>query len=118
MTSLRQIQAHGACRGVNDPNFWAVDDDVLPTTTPDPVVAATCWRCPIRVDCLEWALENEADEGEAGVWGGMTPFQRRQLKKDRSRVKCPGCGSTSVVVMYNSSELCVSCGITWSIGAR
>lgn len=33
-----------------------------------------CTRCPIQVQCLEYALE--ADE-EFGVWGGKTAAQRR-----------------------------------------
>ncbi|MBH2007970.1 WhiB family transcriptional regulator [Candidatus Saccharibacteria bacterium] len=37
-----------------------------------------CASCAIKSACLEWALEN--NEGH-GVWGGMTPTQRRELQR-------------------------------------
>jgi WhiB family redox-sensing transcriptional regulator len=33
----------------------------------------TCGSCPVRLDCLQWAVEHH----ERGVWGGMTEAQRR-----------------------------------------
>lgn len=39
-----------------------------------------CRRCPVREQCLSFALEN----GEThGVWGGMTPDQRKTLRRGR-----------------------------------
>lgn len=39
-----------------------------------------CHRCPVRAQCLEFALEtNEA----FGVWGGLTAVQRRELRMQR-----------------------------------
>jgi len=39
---------------------------------------AICARCPVRMRCLAEALDN----GETyGVWGGLTPEERRQLKR-------------------------------------
>lgn len=41
---------------------------------------AICARCPVREECLEYALEN----GERfGMWGGVSERARRQLAKDR-----------------------------------
>ena len=41
---------------------------------------ALCAGCPIRVKCLEYALEaNEVH----GVWGGLTPNERKCLKKGK-----------------------------------
>ena len=37
-----------------------------------------CRRCPVVVECLADALDNEI---EFGVWGGMTERQRRALLK-------------------------------------
>lgn len=37
---------------------------------------AVCRRCPVQVECLRTALTNN----EAGVWGGMTDRERRNLK--------------------------------------
>ena len=38
----------------------------------------TCLSCPVRAECLEYAL----DRGERfGVWGGMSERERRRLKR-------------------------------------
>lgn len=42
----------------------------------------TCRACAVRVECLEWALDNEETEG---VWGGMSARERRGLNKKRRR---------------------------------
>ena len=38
-----------------------------------------CGRCPVKLDCLAWALENNEREG---VWGGTTPKERQRLRKN------------------------------------
>ena len=38
---------------------------------------AVCRACPVRLKCLDWAVE--ANE-RAGVWGGTTPGERAQLR--------------------------------------
>lgn len=39
----------------------------------------TCQRCEVRVECLEYALDN----GERfGIWGGLSERERRKLKRD------------------------------------
>lgn len=39
---------------------------------------AACQRCPIIMDCLEYAmLARETD----GVWGGTTPMERKNLRR-------------------------------------
>lgn len=37
-----------------------------------------CRGCPVRLECLADALDNEV---EFGVWGGLTERQRRALLK-------------------------------------
>lgn len=42
---------------------------------------AVCAGCPVRVQCLEYALAN----GEkCGVWGGKSERERRRIRKERS----------------------------------
>ena len=36
-----------------------------------------CRRCPVRAECLEWALAH----GEQGIWGGTSEHERRRLRK-------------------------------------
>ena len=109
MTQLGPILRLGRCRGMLDPRFMVDDPDLKAA---DPYVQATCIRCPVNADCLAFALENEEDEGEAGVWGGTTPYQRRQLKRAQPRVYCPGCNSDAVSPTARG-EVCLSCGVSW-----
>lgn len=41
-----------------------------------------CSRCPVRVDCLDYALDVEATGVTLhGVWGGVTQYGRRRLRQ-------------------------------------
>jgi WhiB family redox-sensing transcriptional regulator len=42
---------------------------------------AVCAECPVRIDCLQYALENNT----AGIWGGLTERERRRLRKSKTR---------------------------------
>jgi WhiB family redox-sensing transcriptional regulator len=39
-----------------------------------------CATCPVRVECLEYAL---ADESLTGLWGGTTDTERRMIRRRR-----------------------------------
>lgn len=41
-----------------------------------------CARCPVRQECLDWALSAGQDYG---VWGGMSEDERRALKRRNAR---------------------------------
>jgi hypothetical protein len=45
-----------------------------------------CGPCPVRAECLELALRNEAERASWGVWGGLAPWQRNSLVAARRRV--------------------------------
>jgi WhiB family redox-sensing transcriptional regulator len=36
-----------------------------------------CFRCPVRVACLQFAV----DHGEVGIWGGTTDYERRNMRR-------------------------------------
>jgi len=41
-----------------------------------------CAACPVRAECLAWALEN----GERfGIWGGTSYLERRRLQRQQQR---------------------------------
>ena len=42
-----------------------------------------CYKCPVRVDCLEHAIAAE----EIGIWGGMTTTERRREARRRVRAR-------------------------------
>ena len=58
-----------------DPELW------FPVDEEDPELAAeaadVCFGCPVRRDCLAHAL---AIGERHGIWGGLTPRQRRDLR--------------------------------------
>jgi len=43
----------------------------------------TCMGCPVRQECLEYALDNEASPTlRIGIWGGTIPKERAELEGD------------------------------------
>lgn len=39
-----------------------------------------CQACPVRAECLEWALTHNEDNG---VWGGASRRERQEIKRRR-----------------------------------
>ena len=37
-----------------------------------------CDQCPVKVDCLDYALETNQD---SGIWGGLDEEQRRAIRR-------------------------------------
>ena len=48
-----------------------------------------CAQCPVRAQCLEWALDSD-NRVEHGIWGGTTARERRKIIKTRSKIKMGG----------------------------
>jgi WhiB family transcriptional regulator, redox-sensing transcriptional regulator len=40
-----------------------------------------CNECPVRVDCLEYALETNQD---SGIWGGLAEEERRAIRRQNA----------------------------------
>ena len=40
-----------------------------------------CRACPVRAQCLEYALEHDV---RFGVWGGLAEHERRKLRRGRA----------------------------------
>lgn len=39
-----------------------------------------CEKCPVRIECQEYALQNNE---LFGIWGGLTPRERRRIRAAR-----------------------------------
>jgi WhiB family redox-sensing transcriptional regulator len=42
---------------------------------------AICARCPVRAECLEYAIRTRESHG---IWGGLNELERRQLLRQRA----------------------------------
>lgn len=47
-------------------------------------IKAICRMCPVAVECLQCALDNNET---FGIWGGMTPKERTQIRKNKIPAK-------------------------------
>jgi hypothetical protein len=83
MSSMFQINSNEspACEGMdvnffypvgesNDDNAWAKDNVY-------PQLRKVCGNCDVLDKCRDWAIKHE----EWGFWGGMSVYERRQLRK-------------------------------------
>ncbi|MGP2436225.1 WhiB family transcriptional regulator [Streptomyces sp. JW3] len=68
---------HAACRD-EDPDLFFPIGTSGPALLQTEQAKAVCHHCPVRDQCLEWAL----DTGQSiGVWGGTDENERRALKR-------------------------------------
>lgn len=69
---------HGAlCRGTDGELWFPIDEDKGRASAGVRAAKAACAGCPVRAECLTWAL----DSGQgAGVWGGLSTPERRALR--------------------------------------
>jgi len=77
-------QWRGACRGEDASLFFAPNH---PETKEEKGMRerqakAICARCPVRVDCLEYAIRIREPHG---IWGGLNELERRVLIRERER---------------------------------
>jgi WhiB family transcriptional regulator, redox-sensing transcriptional regulator len=63
-----------ACKGLETDTFFpSTDAEAGPAKL-------ICAGCPVRAECLEWALLSRQEDG---VWGGLTDNERRRLRRRR-----------------------------------
>ena len=72
------------CAQVGDPALWFEESQHRYSQSPDgtreSLAKGVCSRCPVKAECLEFAL---ATDERYGVWGGMTPDERVAYKRGR-----------------------------------
>ena len=81
------------CRGVNPAEFFPSDGSGVEAAQ------RMCAECPVRAECLEYALEHRIDQG---VWGGASERERRRILRRRrelaeSVLGAPVATSTAVI---------------------
>lgn len=75
---LVKIQEEGLC-AQTDPELFYPDKGG--STEPAKMI---CGSCPVRDDCLAWAVDNSE---RFGVWGGKTERERRKIEKTATAPK-------------------------------
>lgn len=70
-----------ACRD-EDPELFFPVSNMGPGAQQTARAKAVCARCPVRAECLSYALENGLDHG---IFGGLTEHERRDLVRRERR---------------------------------
>ncbi|HEY0450848.1 WhiB family transcriptional regulator [Actinophytocola sp.] len=68
-----------ACRD-SDPELFFPVSEVGPGARQVADAKAVCARCPVRSQCLDYAIDNRLTDG---IFGGTTEAERRQLARRR-----------------------------------
>jgi WhiB family redox-sensing transcriptional regulator len=80
-TDMSNWRDDAACRGANPDLFFPLGfSTAAAKQTAD--AKAVCAGCAVAFACLQSALESGQD---AGVWGGMSEKERRELKRRLAR---------------------------------
>jgi WhiB family redox-sensing transcriptional regulator len=64
------------CRGTS-PALFFLEGDPGECANTAKYAKSFCKTCPVRVECLAYAVDNHI---EHGVWGGTTPRQRQKIR--------------------------------------
>ncbi len=72
---------HAACRDMDTDLFFPNGEtgDALEQAE---AAKAVCARCPVREECLEFALVTNQ---QYGIFGGLTETERKSLRRRRAR---------------------------------
>jgi WhiB family redox-sensing transcriptional regulator len=73
---------HRALCKDEDPELFFPVGNTGPAASQIEAAKDVCTRCPVRLSCLEWAVQTAQD---SGVWGGLTEEERRALRRARAR---------------------------------
>lgn len=72
---------HAACRGMmldpEQPNFFIPRGDQIGMLKR---VRQVCDECPVKDDCLDYALNLNI---QVGIWGGKSANERRRIRRER-----------------------------------
>ncbi len=76
-------QDRAACRGTDGLLFFGPDHEARSARkTREAKAKAVCKVCPVRVQCLDYALRNSIRHG---IWGGLDEEERARERRRRAR---------------------------------
>jgi WhiB family redox-sensing transcriptional regulator len=87
---------HARCRGANPTEFFPSDGTGVERAQ------RVCGSCPVRRECLEYALLHRI---EHGVWGGASERERRRILRRRREVTITADGPAREAVVAPAQEL-------------
>ncbi|MBB1254629.1 WhiB family transcriptional regulator [Streptomyces sp. OF3] len=73
---------HRAVCREEDPELFFPIGNTGPALMQIEEAKSVCRRCPVREQCLAWALDTNES---TGVWGGLSEDERRRLKRRAAR---------------------------------
>ena len=76
-------EAQPACYGNPEPFYDDHRIESAPHIRAEREAKALCADCPIRNACLTWAIKHKE---EYGIWGGLSPEERANLRKRKRKV--------------------------------
>jgi len=68
----------GANCGDADPELFFAEGNKAPGREMIRQARAICQECPVRIDCLDEAINKKE---EFGIWGGLTPTERQASER-------------------------------------
>jgi WhiB family redox-sensing transcriptional regulator len=86
MTAVHDVtdwRARGACISADPDLFFPVSTAGL-SRRQEARAKAVCARCPVRADCLQFALDSAQPYG---VWGGLSELELARLRRSRVRAR-------------------------------
>lgn len=81
MREVNDWRESAACRD-QDPELFFPVSEVGPGSEQVQQAKAVCARCPVRQECLNYAIDAELAHG---IFGGATPRERRWLTRRAER---------------------------------
>jgi WhiB family redox-sensing transcriptional regulator len=75
-----QIVSLGGVPCESVPDAFFIDQGDANSVQKGKLARKLCSECPVRLLCLEYALESNEDEG---MWGGLSSPERFKLRKRR-----------------------------------
>lgn len=99
------------CINISDPDFFhPISSEEHQIAAP--IIKEFCETCPVRIECLEFALEMKEFEG---YYGGISGKERRKMSANGNRVKRGNSLEVHRLVQlgWDPKEACEEVAVEW-----